>query len=104
MTNYTARDIGRNIRLHRKKIGMTQQELAQKLNISRPTMIAIESGTGLVAVEKVLAAINILEVPILLGGDVKNIPTKINPNGLTNQQVEEHLFSRKPIPTSRGRK
>lgn len=32
------------LRLHRQQAGLTQEELAKKLNVSRQTLIAIENG------------------------------------------------------------
>lgn len=56
---YDANDLGRAIRALRKKRGWTQSELASWLNVSRPTVGALEHG-GPVSVTVAMRALALL--------------------------------------------
>ncbi len=55
--------VGVIIQYHRKKESLTQQELALRINASRPTISSIENGKGknLIAVFKLFKYFNLLE-------------------------------------------
>ncbi|MDE2079041.1 MAG: helix-turn-helix transcriptional regulator [Patescibacteria group bacterium] len=49
---------------HRTKAGLTQEELAQKVGITRQTIIAIEKGNYAPSVALALMLAKVLEVPV----------------------------------------
>lgn len=54
--------IGRRVAAARKQAGMTQELLAEKLNISVSAVSRLETGTGMVSIERLLNIARILNV------------------------------------------
>jgi transcriptional regulator with XRE-family HTH domain len=52
---------GANVRSHRLRLGMTQEELAAKLNVHPPYISAIESGTRTCRLQNVVAFADALD-------------------------------------------
>jgi len=53
--------IGRNVKLYRKKSGLTQEEMSKHLNIPRPSFTLIESG------KRNLTAVELFRLSIVIG-------------------------------------
>ena len=104
MPQYSARDLGQVIRQHRRQQGLTQQQLAAALNVSRPTVIALEAGTGVVALGTFLHAFAVLDIPLRAGADVTSVPTLPSslPSGLDDDTVLHQVFG--DVQPPRGNK
>ena len=100
MQQYSARDLGQVIRQHRRQRGLTQQQLATALNVSRPTVIALEAGTGVVALGTFLHAFAVLDIPLRAGRDVTLPPPPAAslPVGLDDTAVLDQVFGKSPLP------
>lgn len=94
MTHYSAKDLGRIVRIHRQEKELTQQELATKMNISRANLIALENGNDRVALGTFLSAVAILNINILAGEDAvqRQIKAPTNDVGVSNDTVLAHIF------------
>lgn len=55
------RSIGRRIQLYRKKKGLTQEQLAEKVGLSTNYISAVERGVNALNLDKLVDVINILE-------------------------------------------
>ena len=53
LNSISAQEIGRRLRLARENAGITQQEAAQIIGISRPTLVSIEQGTRRVRIHEI---------------------------------------------------
>ncbi|MFQ9696700.1 MAG: helix-turn-helix domain-containing protein [Zhenhengia sp.] len=57
-----SKEFGINVRFYRKKLGLSQEELAFKCNIDRTTVVSIENGysnTTLLTIANLAKALNI---------------------------------------------
>ena len=72
VTKYTVSYLGKLIKLARKERGFSQQELAERLHVSRSTTQRIEDGNTKVSIGNVFEACYILGIP-LFGGDREHI-------------------------------
>lgn len=87
--------IGKKIDYERRKIGLSQQELADKLGITKKTVIEYEKREGNIPLKKIIEISKVLEVPTdyLLGlSEVDSYDIKENKIykdiGLSNQTVK----------------
>ncbi|GGE31301.1 helix-turn-helix domain-containing protein [Streptococcus himalayensis] len=62
MSNLTRRDIGRLIRHYRLEKGFTQQELAERAELSLPYINFLENNKRSVSLETLFTILNVLEV------------------------------------------
>ena len=60
MVNYA--DFGQRVRSSRRALGLTQEELAEKVGISASFMGHIERGTRVASLETLIALCNVLQV------------------------------------------
>ena len=60
MVNYT--DFGQRVRASRRALGLTQEELAEKVGISASFMGHIERGSRVASLETLVALCNVLQV------------------------------------------
>lgn len=54
---YDARDLGTSVSRARKRLGLTQAELAERLGVTRTTVVRLEQGES-VAVDTVMSALS----------------------------------------------
>ena len=83
--------IGTRIREQRKKVGLTQDDLAMKLNLSREQIVKIESGKRKVQADDVPLFADVLETNcdyLLTGNDEWNTRL-VDELGLTNEVIEK---------------
>lgn len=62
MINYHS--IGKNIRKHRNRLGMTQETLAEKINVSIPHISRMENGSAKPSLQTLVDICNALDIPI----------------------------------------
>lgn len=60
----TPQDLGLLIRGRRRESGLSQQELARRLGVSRQWVVAVEKGRRGAEIGLVLGALNLLGVPL----------------------------------------
>lgn len=56
--------IGANIKYQRNEIGLTQDQLAKRLKLSRPSVVQIENGRQGLPVHSLITVSNVLEVTV----------------------------------------
>lgn len=56
--------IGKNIRRHRNRLGITQEALAEKVNVSIPHISRIENGSAKPSLQTLVDVCNALDVPL----------------------------------------
>lgn len=56
--------IGANIVYYRKQLGLTQEKLAEKADISRVHLARIESGMGAASLPLLFSISDVLEIPL----------------------------------------
>jgi len=84
ITTVAIQDLGQMIRNCRLEHGISQQDLAERINISRYSIMAIEKGDPKIAVGVVFEAAYIVGIP-LLGGELKDLQNlSVNLAKLTN--------------------
>ena len=68
-----------NLKFLRKKEGLTQEELAEKLNVSRQSVTKWESGNAIPDIEKIkeIAYIFLISVDSLIGDIENKTPNKL---------------------------
>jgi HTH-type transcriptional regulator / antitoxin HipB len=91
---YTTADLGRSIRTERKALGLTQESLARKAQISRQTLIELEQGknTSAYVLMGVLAAIG----KALVVTDAR--PTVEQLQAILADDEDEHGYEDKDAP------
>ena len=74
-------DLGRRVRKQRQLIGLTQQELAERIGVSTSFVGHVERGTRKASLETLVALSNALGVGVdyLLAGSLQNAPDEENP-------------------------
>ncbi len=78
ITKLGLQTIGKAIKSARIEQNMSQQKLAQRLNVSRLTVIGIEKGNAKVAIGTVLEAATILQIPFFAEeGDLRMTANRI---------------------------
>ena len=88
--------IGKQIRLHRRKLGMTQEQLAEKVDLSVQHISRIESGCYIPSLKSFFLIISILKIDLKIFG--YNIESTINPqkdnliNNITKATDAELIF------------
>jgi len=94
-TKNTVSYIGKLIRLARKERGISQQELAERINVSRGVIQRIESGNTKVKIGSVFEACFVLGIP-LMGCDKEHISNlskmlsyinKLIPDNIPNKNI-----------------
>lgn len=65
----TARDLGAVIRDHRRRLGLGQQALADRIGVSRQWVVEVEKGKPRAEVGLILRALDALGVTLVLGSD-----------------------------------
>jgi Uncharacterized protein conserved in bacteria len=80
MSILAIKNLGAMIRGCRLERGITQQNLADRINVSRYTIIAIEKGDPKVAVGVVFEAAYIVGIPLLVDGrdEMKNLSLNLS--------------------------
>lgn len=66
----TARDLGAVIRDHRRRQGLGQQALADRIGVSRQWVVEVEKGKPRGEVGLILRALDALGVTLVLGGGI----------------------------------
>jgi|TARA_B100000965_G_scaffold388602_1_gene393319 HTH-type transcriptional regulator/antitoxin HipB len=66
----TARDLGAVIRDHRRRLGLGQQALADRIGVSRQWVVEVEKGKPRAEVGLILRALDALGVTLVLGGGI----------------------------------
>ncbi len=80
------RSIGRRIQQYRKKKGLTQEQLAEKVGLSTNYISAVERGVNALNLDKLVEVINILECSAdEIFADVLNNGYEIKTSLLTEQ-------------------
>lgn len=76
-------DMGKRIRKQRQLIGLTQQELAERIGVSTSFVGHVERGTRKASLETLVALSNALGVGVdyLLAGSLQSSPDEENPSG-----------------------
>ena len=76
-------DMGKRIRKQRQLIGLTQQELAERIGVSTSFVGHVERGTRKASLETLVALSNALGVGVddLLAGSLQSSPGEENPSG-----------------------
>ena len=54
--------LGKNIKLYREKQGMTQEILAEKVDLSREYIVRVESGVKRISLKKLFEIADVLKV------------------------------------------
>jgi transcriptional regulator with XRE-family HTH domain len=89
--------IGANIRIQRKNVRCTQQELAEKLGKSRFWLTAIETGSNLPTLEGLYQLVEIFDCSICdllpLRANKKSISVTGPADLINNSPVTEQIFS-----------
>lgn len=83
-------ELGENIKLARLRRKLTTEQIAERANISRPTLASIESGTGSVSIGaylKVLSSLG-LEKDLLLIAKDDVLGRKLQDAGLLKNKKE----------------
>lgn len=62
--SYDPKRIGRRIRMFRRKEGMSQQNLGEKLGVSYQQVQKYESGKNRISAEKLILVAQVLDIPI----------------------------------------
>ncbi|MDD3213979.1 MAG: helix-turn-helix transcriptional regulator [Eubacteriales bacterium] len=81
-------DLGRRIRKQRTLHGWTQEELAERVNVSTSFVGHVERGTRKASLETLVAIANVLDVSLdyLLAASMNNSVIGPMPRGLNTQQ------------------
>ena len=76
-------DMGKRVRKQRQPIGLTQQELAERIGVSTSFVGHVERGTRKASLETLVALSNALGVGVdyLLAGSLQSSPDEENPSG-----------------------
>ena len=76
-------DMGKRVRKQRQLIGLTQQELAERIGASTSFVGHVERGTRKASLETLVALSNALGVGVdyLLAGSLQSSPDEENPSG-----------------------
>lgn len=76
-------DMGKRVRKQRQLIGLTQQELAERIGVSTSFVGHVERGTRKASLETLVALSNALGVGMdyLLAGSLQSSPDEENPSG-----------------------
>ena len=76
-------DMGKRVRKQRQLIGLTQQELAERIGVSTSFVGHVERGTRKASLETLVALSNALGVGVdyLLAGRLQSSPDEENPSG-----------------------
>ena len=76
-------DMGKRVRKQRQLIGLTQQELAERIGVSTSFVGHVERGTRKASLETQVALSNALGVGVdyLLAGSLQSSPDEENPSG-----------------------
>lgn len=74
-------DMGKRVRKQRQLIGLTQQELAERIGVSTSFVGHVERGTRKASLETLVALSNALGVGVdyLLAGSLQSSPTRKTP-------------------------
>lgn len=91
MLNYKSRGedmalVMNNLKLYRKKSGYTQEQIAEKLGVSRQAVAKWENGDSLPDIENVIALADLYEVTV--DYLVRNINEPIKPS----EDKDKHIF------------
>jgi len=75
-------DMGKRVRKQRQLIGLTQQELAERIGVSTSFVGHVERGTRKASLETLVALSNALGVGVdyLLAGSLQSSPDEENPS------------------------
>ena len=76
-------DMGKRVRKQRQLIGLTQQELSERIGVSTSFVGHVERGTRKASLETLVALSNALGVGVdyLLAGSLQSSPDEENPSG-----------------------
>lgn len=82
-------DFSSNLRRLRKRAGLSQDALAEKLSVARQTVSSWEHGVHLPDVDKVIALANYFHVTTdyLLGRTSSNLPVELLQQAITNEKT-----------------
>ena len=82
-------DFSSNLRRLRKRTGLSQDALAEKLSVTRQTVSSWERGVHLPDVDKVIALANYFHVTTdyLLGRTSSNLPVELLQQAITNEKT-----------------
>jgi transcriptional regulator with XRE-family HTH domain len=69
LTKITLKTLGQLIKTARLSERMSQAKLASRLDVSRPTVLAIENGSETVAIGAVFEAAFLLGIPLMADGE-----------------------------------
>lgn len=86
--------IGRRIREERKRIGLTQEELAEKADMSYKFLNRIERNVSKPSLDMIIKLSEVLDIPLLsLFSDEKNKNNRIQTEGKILANKFDYLFS-----------
>lgn len=85
-------DMGKRVRKQRQLIGLTQQELAERIGVSTSFVGHVERGTRKASLETLVALSNALGVGVdyLLAGSLQSSPDEENPPAPWTQSPPGH--------------
>ena len=92
-------DMGKRVRKQRQLIGLTQQELAERIGVSTSFVGHVERGTRKASLETLVALSNALGVGVdyLLAGSLQSSPDEENPS--TTMDPNRRLVIREILTT-----
>lgn len=97
--DYLIKDIGKRISHLRKEKGITQEKLAEELDITIKHMSSVERGVSSLSLEKIIAISKLFDCTLdylILGNDSCNISNILPPSILSilssNDDNEKNLF------------
>lgn len=88
-------DIGKRICSERKKQGLTQEQLAEKLDITIKHVSSVERGKSSLSIEKFIELTNILDCSLdylIRGISYNNLPASISTILSSNDETEKNYL------------
>lgn len=89
-------DFGKNIKDIRKELNLTQEEFAQRLNVTRQAVSNWENNRNLPDIEMLLTMSSVfhisLDILILGGSDMNNMTEKLLKDGSENARARNNLI------------
>jgi transcriptional regulator with XRE-family HTH domain len=88
-------EIGKQIKKYRQKIGITQEELADKIFVSRQTISNWENNKNYPDIKSLLFLSSLFRVSldILIKGDIKEMKEKINTDDVNEFKYKSNIFA-----------
>jgi transcriptional regulator with XRE-family HTH domain len=101
----TSAEIGAVIRSHRQALGLSQEQLAEKVGVSYQQVQRYENGMTTLNVEnmqRIACALDVSPASFFTAPEVRTAPTQDDPNRTADEKVVLRLF--KKLPTAADKK